>query len=247
MAIRLVIFDALQTLIAFRLPVYVQYAQTFEPHLGPLDPDAIKKSFKTALKQLQVEQPAYQSGAEGWWGEVIRRTAVGAGADHNAVGSSLPELTRRLLHRFSSREGYRAFDDALPTLQRLREAGIRTGVVSNADARMHTVLVDLGLASYLDEILLSDEERMEKPAREIFLRACARIGVRPNEALHVGDELQADYHGACGSGLSALLVRRPGPDGMDENKEPDEDLTGVQTVPGLAHVVEWVRQREAEV
>ena len=46
MAIRLVTFDALHTLVAPRLPVYVQYSQTFEPYLGVLDPDALKHSFK---------------------------------------------------------------------------------------------------------------------------------------------------------------------------------------------------------
>jgi len=30
-----------------RLPIYVQYAQTFEPFLGRLEPDALKTSFKT--------------------------------------------------------------------------------------------------------------------------------------------------------------------------------------------------------
>ena len=47
MAIRLVTFDALHTIITPRLPIYVQYSQTFEPYLGVLDPDALKRSFKT--------------------------------------------------------------------------------------------------------------------------------------------------------------------------------------------------------
>jgi len=34
-----------------------------------------------ALGQVQIERPAYASGAPEWWGEVIRRTALGAGAD----------------------------------------------------------------------------------------------------------------------------------------------------------------------
>lgn len=33
-----------------------------------------------ALKQVQIERPSYAKGHEAWWGEVIRRTAVGAGA-----------------------------------------------------------------------------------------------------------------------------------------------------------------------
>lgn len=45
-SIRLVSFDALYTLLTPRLPVYVQYAQTFEPYLGALQPAYIKVSFK---------------------------------------------------------------------------------------------------------------------------------------------------------------------------------------------------------
>jgi hypothetical protein len=107
MTIRLVLFDALHTLVQPRAPVFLQYANVFEPHLGKLSPDVIKSSFKSgkiganpcymnetyplfrawydhtreALKQVQVERPAYASGAPEWWGEVIRRTALGAGAD----------------------------------------------------------------------------------------------------------------------------------------------------------------------
>lgn len=36
---------------------------------------------RIALKEVQVESPAYVQGADVWWGEVIRRTALGAGAD----------------------------------------------------------------------------------------------------------------------------------------------------------------------
>lgn len=81
MPIRLVTFDALHTILAPRRPIYVQYSQTFEPYLGALEPDALKRSFKTALKQLQAEKPVYKDGAQTWWSEVIRRTAAGAGAD----------------------------------------------------------------------------------------------------------------------------------------------------------------------
>ena len=47
MAIRLVTFDALHTIVTPRLPIYVQYSQTFEHNLGVLDPDALKQAFKT--------------------------------------------------------------------------------------------------------------------------------------------------------------------------------------------------------
>ena len=47
MTISLVLFDALHTLVKPRAPIFLQYANVFEPHLGKLNPDAIKSSFKT--------------------------------------------------------------------------------------------------------------------------------------------------------------------------------------------------------
>ncbi len=134
--IRFVTFDALHTLITPRKPIHVQYAEVFCPYLGTLPPDAIARSLKLgvhnfpysslcvrlrkhgtllALRQLQVERPAYRAGVERWWREVISRTAVGAGADPQAVERHLGAIVPSLMKRFSSREGYRLFDDTLVT------------------------------------------------------------------------------------------------------------------------------------
>lgn len=80
------------------------------------------------------------------------------------------------------------------------------GVVTNADIRISSsfydcelvlrpswfqgsVIADLNLATYLDIILISEEEGVEKPAKDIWERACARVHVHPSEACHIGDEL----------------------------------------------------------
>lgn len=41
--------------------------------------------------------------------------------------------------------------------------------------------------------------------------------------------------------MHALLVRRLGPDGEGEQKEADENLTGVEIVKNLSEVVAWIR------
>jgi len=60
-----------------------------------------------------------------------------------------------------------------------------------------------------------------------------------------GSERAWDYHGAKASGLAALLLRRPGLDGDGELKESGEDLSGVEVVPDLLDVVQWVLRRNA--
>jgi hypothetical protein len=68
-----------------------------------------------ALRQLQAEKPSYRAGAESWWSDVISRTATDAGADAGAVEKHLSSIVSTLMKRFSSREGYRLFDDTLET------------------------------------------------------------------------------------------------------------------------------------
>lgn len=112
----------------------------------------------------------------------------------------------------------------------------------------------------LDPVLISGNEGIEKPAAEIFLKACERAGVLPEQALHIGDELAwcvfslqglsiegkreltfgpcSDYNGAKNAGLRALLLRRPGPEGEEAHKEEGEDLTDVRTIESLSEVID---------
>ncbi|TCD62797.1 hypothetical protein EIP91_006390 [Steccherinum ochraceum] len=191
MPIRLVTFDVLHTIVTPRLPIYVQYSLVFEPYLGSLEPDVIKKSFKIALKQLQAEQPVYKGGANAWWADVVRRTALGAGADCHAVDRHIGEIVPRLMKRFSSKKGYKLYDDTLPCLEQLKSLNVRTAVISNTDVRMRSVLEDLEVAPLMHPMLLSEEEGVEKPSREIYRRACDIAGARLEDTVHVGDDLQA--------------------------------------------------------
>jgi putative hydrolase of the HAD superfamily len=83
-------------------------------------------------------------------------------------------------------------------------------VVSNWDSHLPRLLSDLGLSSRFEAILASAVEQTGKPDPEIFRRACARLTVGPEQALHVGDSPREDYEGAIGAGLSALLLDRAG-------------------------------------
>jgi len=249
--IRLVTFDALYTIITPRLPVHIQYSQTFAPYLGVLDPHSLQRSFRLAFGSLESEQPVYTKGSQAWWSEVIRRTALGADADPDALEASLPTIVSRLMTRFGSKEGYRVFDDAIPAVRRLREMNIMAAVISNSDSRLRTVLQDLDFPLPLNSVILSEEEGFEKPSPEIFLRAISLVSqraerqgrnpIKPEECLHVGDELESDYNGALAAGMKALLLQRSGLDGEQAHKRPgQETITAVRTVKDLGEVIHWV-------
>lgn len=97
-------------------------------------------------------------------------------------------------------------EGAHETLAALREAGLRTGVVSNADGRIEGLLEQAGLAASFDVIVDSHFEGVEKPHPEIFRRALARLGVTAAAAAFVGDIWSIDVEGSRAAGLRPILL-----------------------------------------
>jgi len=72
----------------------------------------------------------------------------------------------------------------------------------------HRVLEAAGLREPFDVIVVSEEVGIRKPRREIFEATLERLGVAPAEALHVGDNLDADVAGAAAVGLATGWITR---------------------------------------
>ncbi|MFB0536659.1 MAG: HAD family hydrolase [Anaerolineae bacterium] len=105
---------------------------------------------------------------------------------------------------------YRPFPDVRPTLRSLREWGKTLAVVSNWDPALPTLLAELGLAEFFAFILPSAEIGVEKPDGRIFRLALQRLGLRPQEVVHVGDQYEADVVGARAVGITPILLDRKG-------------------------------------
>lgn len=100
----------------------------------------------------------------------------------------------------------RVLPEVPEALARLRGAGLRLAVVSNANGTAPQLLQQVGLAPYFDTMLDSAIEGVEKPDPEIFRRALDRLGCPASRALHVGDLYQVDVLGARAAGVAAALV-----------------------------------------
>jgi REG-2-like HAD superfamily hydrolase len=124
-----------------------------------------------------------------------------------------PGLAQAFHNRFQALETWRLYPDALPALaeiERRRREGLRVGVVSNWEDWLEALLVSLEVHHYFDFLIVSATVRSEKPDPAIFHAALARAGVRPEEALHVGDSLHADVGGARACGIPVVLLDRRG-------------------------------------
>ena len=102
------------------------------------------------------------------------------------------------------------FDDVLPVLDILKQRELTLGLLSNIGRNVIELGEELGLAPYLDFAVTSREAGSGKPHPPIFHLALERAGVKPAEALHVGDSYLSDVQGARGVGIRPLLLDREG-------------------------------------
>src|SRR3989304_2764733 len=145
---------------------------------------------------LSEERDAFYAAYEG----LILR---GAGVEVS------PELALRIFKELLAAEiRFALFDDVPPPLARLKGLGLTLGLVTNLRRDLDKVCRDLGLTPYLDFGVSSQEAGAEKPHPPIFLAALREAGVEPVNAIHVGDQYEADVLGARGVGISALLIDR---------------------------------------
>lgn len=114
-------------------------------------------------------------------------------------------------------------DHAHRVLATLSDMGVRVGLICNTGATpgvtQRIFLGQAGLAQYFNTLVFSDEERLSKPAARIFHLTLERMGVRPEETVHIGDHPLNDVVGAKRAGLRAIWLRR---DGKEEPTVPPD-------------------------
>jgi FMN phosphatase YigB (HAD superfamily) len=109
--------------------------------------------------------------------------------------------------------------------------------VSNWVWQLPELLHSLELVRHFDFIAASARVGFEKPHPEIFRYALEQAGVRPEEAIHVGDHIDADVQGAQGVGIFPVLIDRRG------RFRPDDVPDGVPVIATLAELIPIVDSR----
>jgi putative hydrolase of the HAD superfamily len=127
-----------------------------------------------------------------------------------------PGLSAELYALTISAESWEAFPDTLPTLQAVRDRGLRIGALSDTGFDLRPAMDRLGVLPFLDAVVMSFESGVCKPAVKTFLAACDQLQVDPERTLMVGDNPLTDS-GAVAAGMCVFLLPRPpqtGPRGL---------------------------------
>lgn len=164
-----------------------------------------------------------------WIGAIVRAAAPGVDSDTRR------EAVSALRRSDDPQDGERMFNRIEPalvsTLDMLQTAGIKLGVISNAEGTVEQRLHERGLGKYFDVIIDSAVVGIEKPYRGIFDLALERIGADAARTVHVGDFYGFDIVGARGVGITGVLMD---PSQTYRAHYPDVPaITGIADLPAL--------------
>lgn len=131
---------------------------------------------------------------------------------------------------FTARNQVDCYADTVPALRamstRLPLVSISNG---NADLRR------IGLHKHFTHCISAREFGRGKPHAAIFLHACARLGLAPENVLHVGDDPVLDVAGAQRAGLRTAWLNRHAAVAAADAPTPDLE------VRDLGELAQWLR------
>ena len=202
------LLDAMGTLIGLREPVGDTYARLAATHGLSLDPRRIERGFRQAYREAPplafpgLAGPELRQAELAWWSERIRGSLRAAGA------AAMPEpLGAALFSHYADAGAWRVYADVASQLPRWWERGLKLAVVSNFDSRLPDLLEQLGLARWLEAVVVSSSAGAAKPDAAPFRIALERLQLEADQVWHVGDSAE-DVAGAAAAGLACIRVRR---------------------------------------
>ncbi len=129
-------------------------------------------------------------------------------------------LCRELADRFTvvREEAVKPLPGVIDTLQRIREADICLGLLTDGQTRNQRRKIErFSLDGFFDHIQIEEEFGVGKPDEQAFRHALEALGVGPTEAWMVGDNLEHDIGGAQRMGIYGVWVDADG-DGLVEGR-----------------------------
>ena len=209
--IRSVFFDVYGTIAGFHPSRYDVQSRACLDFGIDVSPEGIIRGYAAADEYMSTSNsihPLHTLGTserERLFAEYERLVLAGSG-----VKVSLDKAIKIFRKVQTIPHGLVVFDDVIPCLDYLKSMDLTIGVISNMDHGSEGLVSDLGLIGRVNFVVTSGQVGVAKPHPKIFLSALSIAGVKPEESVHVGDQLISDVQGATGVGVNPILIDRDG-------------------------------------
>lgn len=159
-------------------------------------------------------------------------TVTGEALDYamDTVGIDDPELRDKLMQAYRNID---AFDEVPGVLRTLRDAGMRTAILSNGSPDMlEAGMKASGIDDLLDDCLSVDDIGIYKPDPGVYQMACERFGVKPSEVCFQSSNAW-DAAGAAAFGFRVVWINRYGQKPERLPASPDFEGKSLSDLPPL--------------
>jgi putative hydrolase of the HAD superfamily len=145
-----------------------------------------------------------------WWETLLKQLGLS-----RQTGPWIHETTLQYWKTYAGASPL--FSDTLSTIDRLRKAALRLGMVSDSDGtpgmKMKRIRQQPFLKSLEAIVVAGEDTPSVKPSRRPFTLVAERLGLHPGNCVYIGDNPNTDIDGAKGVGMMMILVKRRGPKG----------------------------------
>lgn len=207
--INTIFFDAADTLFYIKEGLGPTYAEVARKHGAEnADPGEIKRAF---VKAFQSAPPLAFGDAttderkqleKDYWRAIVEQVYTEVG-----MFPGFDDHFEELFEVFRS-EAWTLFPETEEVLKTLKEKEYKLGIISNFDSRVYDVMENLGIDKYFDFFVISSEAGFAKPESQIFKIALEKAGSTAIDCIHIGDNVNNDFHCPRTVGIQALLLDR---------------------------------------
>jgi len=187
-----------------------------------VDVNAFKQALKKAKKKFKH---LWLSGRETNFKEFYSLVLLDLGVKPEE------ELLKRLRNAYFDNLNMSALPGAKKVIQILSR-NLKLGIISNSISGWPRIFLDReGITSYFDVISISCEIGWRKPHTKIFEVTLMKMGLKPWEVVHVGDDIICDVAGAKAMGMISVLVHKQSSILKFTNVRPDAIIVSLLELP----------------
>lgn len=127
--------------------------------------------------------------------------------------------------------------DLIQTLQLLKNAGLKLGIISNTfvnGCALDRHLEAVGIMNFFPMRLYSCDFKLRKPNKKIFIEGSRLIGVAPENIVYVGDRINKDVNGALNCGMVPVMKKAY----TNEGKKCPDGVAVIDKISELPEVID---------
>lgn len=206
-ACRIVLFDAVGTLIWPDPPVFQVYADAAAKIGCEIDASEVSVRIRQVWEAESSHypslsrEPTSEEYERSRWYRIVRRVFPD-------INSRFEEMFESLWRHFAQPRNWRLFDDVIPALEICRAHGIPFGIASNFDGRFLEIYRGIDPLSICQQVFVSSIVGYSKPDPQFFAAVEKALNIDRTQIMLVGDDLLNDIAGGRSAGWRVTHIDR---------------------------------------